>query len=166
MYRESTEQRSEVEPSLARRAPHFVARLVRAVMFWIAQRRFMYQHRRFVEEIEQSSDLDALLEALDLTREQLKSFEISPLASAELLTRMIDRIHAAGKISTSTLRLAEQRCRSCEKWKLCLRFLNDNEQTDGYRSFCANADLFDRASSRDSNKTQLPGTCQAVETPP
>jgi hypothetical protein len=84
------------EPTLARRALAFGEALVRYAAGWIDDRRYIERHRRFIEEIDNAGELDGLLEALDITREQLDAFDISPLASAELLRRMLERVGLAG----------------------------------------------------------------------
>lgn len=145
----------QFDQSIARRTRAFSERLIRYAVDWIDEKRYIDEHRRYIDEIDKSGELDSLLVELDVTRKQLNAFAISPLASAELLTRMIERIgFVDGQIPAATRELAEQQCRLCENWKLCRRWLNRSEQNEEYRSFCLNTDLFDRLHLELSGKSR------------
>ena len=134
------------EPTLARRALAFGEALVRYAAGWIDDRRYIERHRRFIEEIDNAGELDGLLEALDITREQLNAFDISPLASAELLRRMLERVGLAGVDINGeawSSKVPQLRCRTCDSWRQCRRWLDSEARDDGYRDFCPNAELLD-----------------------
>src|SRR5439155_21162216 len=104
------------------------------------------KHRRFIEALDNAGELDGLLEALNVTREQLHAFDISPLASAELLHRMMERVGLAGVDINSDAWLSkvpELRCRTCASWRQCRRWLDNEAHDDRYRDFCPNAELLD-----------------------
>ena len=128
--------------------------LLRYAVEWIDDRRYMARHRRYLDELERSGELDGLLEAMALTREQLAAFAISPLASAELLNAVMVRIGLAdiyvGRIATSSTDLAVV-CRSCGNWRRCRRWLQSVADEDAYRGFCPNAERLDHL--REDNAT-------------
>ena len=134
------------EPGVAERARAFGEALVRYAAGWIDDRRYIERHRRFIDDLEGSGELDGLLEVLGVTREQLRLFELSPLASAELLRRMLDRVGLAGvdvRDDDWSSRAPELRCRTCDSWRACRRWLDSEAHDDGYRDFCPNAELLD-----------------------
>jgi hypothetical protein len=144
MSNQDAKQPRQFDQGIAHRLRLFSESLIRYAVDWIDEKRYIDAHRRYIEEIERNGDLGAFLERLDVTREQLHAFAISPLASAELLTRMLERIGIADEqIPVARGKLVEQ-CRLCENWRLCRRWLDRGGQNEEYRTFCANADLFDR----------------------
>ena len=135
------------EAGVAERARAFGEALIRYAAGWIDDRRYIERHRRFIEDLESAGELDGLLEVLGVTREQLRMFELSPLASAELLKRMLERVGLAGidvKDDDWSSHAPELRCRTCGSWRQCRRWLDSEAGDDGYREFCPNAELLDR----------------------
>ena len=133
------------EQGIARRAIAFGEALVRYAVGWIDDRRYVASHRRFIEELDQKGELDGLLEAVGVTREQLQAFELSPLASAELLNRMIERVGLTGvewNGDAWSFNIPQLRCRTCASWRQCRRWL-DSGAREGYREFCPNGELLD-----------------------
>ena len=65
---------------VASRVVAFGENLIRYAAGWIDDRLYVETHRRYIEELERSGELPGLLEAVGLTRDQLRAFEISPLA--------------------------------------------------------------------------------------
>ena len=138
-----------VDSTLAARVRATCERLLHYAAAWIDDHRYAEQHREYIAELEASGDLDALLEALDMTRDQLRAFALSPLASNELLLRMLDRIGVPEEeFAPSSLSAARQHCRACESWRLCRRWLTDASAGAETPEFCANAELFARMRSR------------------
>ena len=134
-----------VDSLLAARVRAMCERLLR----WIDDHRYAERHREYLAELERGGELDGLLEVLDMTRDQLHAFELSPLASNELLLRMLDRIGLAEEeLAPSELSAARQICYGCESWRLCRRWLTDASAAAETREFCANAELFARIRSR------------------
>ena len=119
--------------------------LLRYAIKWIDDRRYMARHGRYLDELERSGELDGLLEALALTREQLAAFAISPLASAELLNAVVARVGLAdvdvSRLESSTT--LKEMCRSCDSWHRCRRWVQGVADEDAYREFCPNAELLD-----------------------
>lgn len=139
------------DSSLAQRARSLAEALVRYAAAWIDDHRYLERHRRFIEELEHSGELDGLLEVTGITREQLRVFELSPLASAELLSRMLERIgltRADLQGEDWAAHTPELRCRSCSGWRQCRRWLDSEARDEGYREFCPNAELLDEVRSK------------------
>ena len=150
------------EPGIARRALVFGETLVRYATGWIDDRRYIEKHQRFIQNLEQAGELDGLLEALGVTREQLRAFEISPLASAELLSRMMERVGLTGvdvRGEGSPFNSPELRCRTCGNWRQCRRWLDSEARDDGYRDFCPNAELLDQLRLKAGTCSPGAGTC-------
>lgn len=133
------------------RAIAFAVALVRYAVDWIDDRRYVESHRRHIEELDRRGELDGLLEAIGVTRVQLDAFAVSPLASAELLIGMMAHagvgdadIHDEAGASGDP----ELRCRACDNWRQCRRWLQRGANDDGYRAFCPNAALLDRLRER------------------
>lgn len=129
----------------------FGERLIRYATDWIDDRLYIDRHRQYIAELERSGELPGLLEAVGLTRDQLRMFELSPLASAELLSNMLERIGLGGidiRSEASASEAPELRCRACGEWRQCRRWLEGGAQDDGYREFCPNAALLDRLRAR------------------
>ena len=138
---------AQSEPSLAHRALALGEALVRYAADWIDDRRYIERHRRFIEDLDSAGELDGLLEALDVTREQLRAFDLSPLASAELLRRMMERVGLAGVDIdgyAGSSNVPGLRCRACSSWRQCRRWLDSEARDDGYHDFCPNAELLDQ----------------------
>ena len=136
---------------IASRAVAFGENLIRYAAGWIDDRLYVETHRQYIEELERKGELPGLLEAVGLTRNQLRAFEISPLASAELLSGMLERIGLAGidiRREATASEAPELRCRACGEWSQCRRWLESGAKDDGYREFCPNAALLDRLRAR------------------
>ncbi len=124
---------------------------------WVSDQCFVAAHRRYLEELEQRGELDAMLESLNLTRAELTGLPVSPLASLELFTRMLQHAKVESHVITETeSEDGERNCRVCTNWKLCRRWLTSGAKEDRYRSFCANADLVDRLRSRSRKDSVAP----------
>ena len=129
------------------RAVAFGESLIRYATGWIDDRMYVESHRQYIEDLEHNGELPGLLEAIGLTREQLQAFDISPLASAELLSGMMERIGLAGidiRSEATASEAPELRCRACGEWRQCRRWLKSGATDDTYREFCPNAALLDR----------------------
>lgn len=123
----------------------FVARLARHASDWLEDRRYVDEHRRLMEELDERGDLEALLEAVGATREELQAWAISPLTSAKLLERMMARVGVrADEIPVLAIEDARHACRCCASWKQCRRWLRDGGPGESYKAFCPNASLLDR----------------------
>ena len=147
MNRSPANSNTQSEPSLAHRALAFGEALVRYATDWIGDRRYLERHQRFIEDLDNAGELDGLLEALDITREQLRAFDLSPLASAELRRRMMERVGLAGvdiNGARGSSDVPELRCRECASWRQCRRWLAREARDDGYSDFCPNAKLLDK----------------------
>lgn len=151
---------AQSEPSLAQRALAFGEALIRYAAGWIDDRRYIERHRRFIEDLDSAGELDGLLEALNVTREQLRAFDISPLASAELLRRMMERVGLAGVDINGDawlFKVPELRCRACASWRQCRRWLDSEARDDGYRDFCPNAELLDQLRLKAGQNSTMSG---------
>ena len=140
-------------PTLFQHVDSLHAARVRAMcerlLRWIDDHRYAERHREYLAELEKSGEVDGILELLDITRDQLHAFALSPLASNELLLRMLDRIGLAEEeLAPSELSAARQICYGCETWRLCRHWLTDASAAAETPKFCANAELFARIRSR------------------
>jgi len=136
------------EAGMAARAVAFGEALVRYAVEWIDDRRYAIRHRHYIEELDRAGELDGLLEAIGITRAQLQAFEISPLASAELLSRLAARIGLDVADIKAEGDSPELRCRTCENWRECRHWLERGADDSAYRAFCPNAKLIDRLRAR------------------
>ena len=59
---------------------------------WFRDRRFVDEHDRLLDELEEKGEFEVLVELTGATREQLRGADISPLAAFELLHRMMGRL--------------------------------------------------------------------------
>ena len=147
MTQPPTNQNAQVEQGVVQRALAFGEALVRYAAGWIDDRRYIEHHRQFIEDLERAGELDALLEVLGITREQLHAFDISPLASAELMSRMMERVGLGGadiKGDAWSSNVPELRCRACQSWRQCRRWLDSGAKDEAYHEFCPNAELLDQ----------------------
>ena len=120
---------------------------LRYVIAWIDDRRYMARHRRYLDELDSSGELDGLLEALALTREQLAALAISPLASAELLDAVLARVGLADidvSCTEPSSKTLEMMCRGCGSWRRCRHWVQSVADENAYREFCPNAKLLDQ----------------------
>lgn len=140
--------RSTVAPWVPHdRVRAFAAALVLYAKDWLEDRRYVAEHRRFIEDLEESGDLAAFLEALGASAEELGAWSISPVAASELLSRMMTRLGVTREALVADLLAREdleRACRCCASWKACRRWLRDSRR-DGaaYRDFCPNAGVLD-----------------------
>ena len=111
---------------------------------WVEDRQLMDEHRRLMDELETTGDLDALLEAVGLTREELHAWAIAPLRAENLLDAMMARVGVRPEeVSALVIEDVRRACRCCASWKQCRRWLRDGGAADAYREFCPNATLLD-----------------------
>ncbi|HXX85927.1 MAG TPA: hypothetical protein VEN29_18350 [Casimicrobiaceae bacterium] len=108
------------------------------------ERRFLARHRAYIEQLDREGELDAVLEVVGLTREQLTALQVSPIASAELMQAMLARrgfrsIDADGRRAEDL----QLRCRACKSWRECRRWVAGEGQDGDYRLFCPNAEDFE-----------------------
>jgi hypothetical protein len=126
----------------------FVGALALHAKDWIEDRRYVEEHRRFIEDLEESGDLAAYLEALGATPEELKAWSISPVAASELLARMMARLGVDQDALLGNMLLREdleRACRCCASWKQCRRWLRDTRAEPGeFTEFCPNAGVLER----------------------
>ena len=126
----------------------FFGKLARYASDWVEDRQLVDEHRRFMNELEATGDLDALLEAVGATREELQAWAISPLRAENLLEAMMARVGVrAEEISALVIEDVRKGCRCCASWKQCRRWLRDDGAADAYREFCPNAALLDHLAS-------------------
>ena len=126
-------------------ALHFIARLLRYVDHWREERRLVTEHADWIEELEAAGDLDALLEAVGATREELSAFAISPVQSDRVLDAMMARVGVSREqLSNIALDDLRKACHCCASWKQCRRWLADSDADAPYREFCPNAALLER----------------------
>lgn len=122
----------------------FIAKLARYASDWVEDRQLEDEHRRLMDELESTGDLDALLEAVGATREELQAWAISPLRTDNLLQGMMARVGVRSEqISALVIEDVRKACRCCASWKQCRRWLRDGGAADAYREFCPNATLLD-----------------------
>lgn len=135
----------DVLESAEDRALHgFLAKLARYASDWVEDRQLVDEHRRLMDELESTGDLDALLEAVGATREELQAWAISPLRAESLLDGMMARVGVRPEqISALVIEDVRKACRCCASWKQCRRWQRDGGTADGYREFCPNATLLD-----------------------
>ena len=133
-----------------------MASFVRAVKRWIEDRRYLAQQKRLADDIKRSGQLEVLLEALNVTREQFDCATVPPLVAAELSQRMLKQVDARGGIGADELAAVQVRCRSCHTPNVCRRWLDRKLSDSEYEKFCANAALLDMVRMRMySNKPSL-----------
>jgi hypothetical protein len=130
------------------RAIAFAVELVRYAIDWIDDRQYVGSHRRYLEELDRRGELDGLLEAIGVTRVQLDAFAVSPLASAELLMKMMAHAGVGDVDIHDEAGDPELRCRACDNWRQCRRWIQRGANDDSYRTFCPNAALLDRLRER------------------
>ncbi|HZQ63162.1 MAG TPA: DUF6455 family protein [Casimicrobiaceae bacterium] len=132
----------------------FLTRLARYANDWLEDRQLMDEHRRLMDELDSTGDLDALLEAVGATREELNAWAISPLRSEGLLDAMMARVGVrAEEISALVIEDVRRACRCCASWKQCRRWLRDGGAADAYREFCPNATLLDHLAEAARRRT-------------
>ena len=129
----------------SRTALHFFTRLLRYAHHWREERRLTTEHADWIEELEAAGDLDALLEAVGATREELSAFVISPVRADALLDTMMARVGVSREqLSNIALDDLRKACHCCASWKQCRRWLADGEADGAYRDFCPNASILER----------------------
>jgi hypothetical protein len=138
---------SSSDRSFARRLLGFADAVVEHGVDWVKDWHFAEEHRQYLAEIERTGQLTSFLETVGLTAEQLQACEVSPLAAAELMAGMMERlgipaVDAAG--NPLGLGDAGAHCRLCTNWRRCRRWLDHGVDAEEYREFCANAARFDR----------------------
>ena len=112
---------------------------------WASDRRFVAEQARLLEEFERTGELETLMEVTGATREQLQAAELSPLASLDLLHGMMQRLGIdTSHAHDEALQQAQWRCRTCEEWRECRRWLDSGAADNRYRDFCSNAGLLER----------------------
>ena len=85
---------------------------------WVRDWDYAIRHREYLDELEESGQLDALLEVTGATREQLRASELSPLAAFELLHRMMRKLDIdPAETSAPAMAEAQWRCRLCPSWR-------------------------------------------------
>ena len=122
----------------------FVARLARYAADWLEDRAYVAEHRRLIDDLDSTGELESLLEAVGASREELQAWSISPIASHQLLARMMQRVGVdSNELSASVLEDARRACRCCASWKQCRRWLRDGA-AGAQHEFCPNAELLER----------------------
>ncbi len=127
-------------PTLARAARQFAAYVLRR----IDERRHAARHRAYVDELGHSGDLEAVLEVVGASRDQLHAPAASPLASTELLQRVLARLgYTHLEADVTTLEEIRSKCRTCTNGLACRRWGGGQADAGDYRAFCANAGALD-----------------------
>jgi len=120
------------------------ARLKRRLTEWIDDRHYRRGHDRLVEGVRRKGELEELLEALAMTGEQFEASRVPPIVAAELSQRMLHQLGCDLRIAPMDLSSVTQRCRACDSWRTCRRWLDGGGSRADYREFCPNAEVFDR----------------------
>lgn len=126
----------------------FLSALALYAKDWLDDRRYVDEHRRFIEELDDAGELPSFLEALGASREELDAWSISPIASAELLNRMMGHVGVPPEVLMRDSLVRddlERACRCCPSWKQCRRWMRaPDEAPDAYQEFCPNAGILER----------------------
>ena len=142
-------------PATAQQHPvrTFLAVLSRHAVDWMEDRRYRAEHRDFIDELESAGDLGSFLEAVGATRDELRAWSISPMASAALLDRMIERVgltQAEVHADSALLEDLRRACRCCATWQQCRRWLRTGLPEGAEREFCPNAGVLQRLRVQDA----------------
>ena len=121
------------------------------------EQRYLARHRAYVAELEQRGDLEAVSELLGTPPAQLKQCRIPPLASAELLEALLSRAgYERVEANPAVLEEVRYQCRTCARWRACRRWGQGYGYGEEYRTFCSNAETFDRFGVRKIRATGGP----------
>jgi hypothetical protein len=139
----STDSEVDVEADVSY-VHSLAARLKRRLTEWIDDRHYRCWHDRLVEDVRRKGEFEELLEALGMTAEQFERSRIRPIVAAELSQRMLHQLGCDLRIAPMDILVVTQRCRACDSWRNCRRWLDRGGSGADYRDFCPNAEVFDR----------------------